>query len=233
MGLALTLFQALVIGYFSLCCRRTPVVGVLRTGKEKNSSMLVFLRENRRFCCLMIGVAFLFFTPQIPNTYLINVVRSLGGDTADMGRISAFTAVMELPVMFCYDRISRRWGCPRCMQVSAVFFVLKALAIALARSIPMLYSAYIFQSFSYALVTPALVEYAERFVPHKDSARAQSFSYAMVTLGSIFSNLLGGWLMDSLGVSRVLLCGVAVSVMGMTVCLLSARGAKAVTAEGC
>ena len=125
--------------------------------------------------------------------------------------------------MFLYARISRRIGCPRCVRIGAVFFALKALGIALSTSLTGLFAAHTLQAVSYAMLTPALVEYVDRYVPHKDSARGQAVSYAMTTLGGIFSSLLGGMMFDSMSVRATLLVGALVAAAGMGVCLFAAE----------
>lgn len=222
-GVILTVFEILVILVFSVYCRRNPVTAARKTAKEKSSSMTGFLRDNRYFCALMVGVACLFFGHQLAESFLINLVRNVGGDTGDMGNISAFMAVVELPAMMLYTRISRRWGCDRLVRIAVVFFTVKALGIALSSTLPVLYAVHIFQAVSYALLTPALVEYVELYIPHRDSARAQSLSYVMTTLGSAFASLLGGRMYDSMSVRATLFVGVTVSALGLGICLFFSR----------
>lgn len=222
-GIILTFFQMLVLIPLTVKKPGNADISVTHDSGEESSSMLHFITENRRFCLMMLGVALMFFTHNLIDSFLINVVRNVGGGTKDMGNINAFMAVLELPVMFLYTRISRRLGCPRCVRIGVMFFALKAVSIALASSLAGLYAAHVLQGVSYALIIPALVEYVELFVPHKDSARGQAVSHAMTTLGSIFSAFLGGLMFDSLSVRSTLLIGAAVSVTGMAVCLLAAE----------
>lgn len=222
-GIVLTVFQMAVLLFLGSKSRASKGPSPTRGSCEESSGMLRFIGENRRFCVLMLGVALLFFTHHLIDNFLINIVRSVGGGTKDMGNICAYMAVMELPVMFLYARISRRIGCPRCVRIGAVFFALKALGIALSSSLTGLFAAHTLQAVSYAMLTPALVEYVDRYVPHKDSARGQAVSYAMTTLGGIFSSLLGGMMFDSMSVRATLLVGALVAAAGMGVCLLAAE----------
>ena len=72
---------------------------------------------------------------------------------------------------------------------------------------------------------PAGVRYAERYTPHKDSAKAQSIAFGMSTLGSVFSGSIGGVLYDALPVHSVLLVGTAAAAVGAAVCLIFSRPA--------
>lgn len=224
-GLLFTVLQMLVLLLLGSKSGRSSARTDEHKSSEQSSSMLTFIGKNRRFCILMLGVALLFFTHHLIDNFLINIVRNVGGNTKDMGNLCAYMALAELPVMFLYARISRRFGCPRCVRVGAAFFALKALSIALSTSLAGLFAAHTLQALSYALLTPALVDYVDRYVPHKDSARGQAVCYAMTTLGGIFSSLLGGMMFDSLSVRSTLLVGALVSAAGMVVCILSAERA--------
>ncbi len=226
-GLILTAFEMAMLFLFTFRSGNGEKVSVRKAPDEESASMLTFISENRRFFVLMLGVVFIFFAHQLPCNFLINIVRSVGGNEKDLGNINAFMAVTELPVMLLYDRISRRLGCPRCMRIAVVFFILKSLSIALSSSLSVLFVSHVLQGVSYALLTPALVEYVDLYVPHKDSARGQAVSYAMVTMGTVLASLIGGMLLDSLTVRQTMLTGTAACAVGMVICLFAAEKSKA------
>ena len=196
---------------------------VLRREKASSSSFSQFFRENRRFFGLLAGVALLFFTHNLVNNYLINVVRAVNGDTSDMGLLSGYTAFMEIPMMFLYDRLLRRFRCESTVRFASSMFVLKALAIATAGSMRMLFVANILQMFSFAMITPAMVVYVNQYIDHKDSAKGQALAFGMVTLGNILSSSIGGPLYDALPVRIVLLIGTGAALAGALFCHLFSR----------
>ena len=223
-GLACVFFQCAMLLSMQLCAPagQTAVSG----GKSAEASSLPeFIRKNSRFCFLMLGVALLFFAHNLVNNYLINVVRNVGGNAASMGGLNAFMALMEVPAMFLYDRLSRRFSCPGTLRFAAVFFALKALCIALSASMGALYAAHLLQAFSFAVITPACVRYVNLYIDSRDSAKGQSISYGMTTLGSIFASSLGGLMFDRLSVGTALLAGAAAAGLGALVCLLFSRPA--------
>lgn len=182
------------------------------------SSLAVFIKNNRNFCILMLGVALLFMAHNLVNNFMINVVRNVGGDTASMGSLNAFMALMEIPAMLLFDRMMRKIKCPSILRFSAVIFAVKAACIALAPNMSMLYAAHTLQALSFALITPALVRYTNLYVEHKDSAKGQSISYGMTTLGAILASSFGGLMYDRLSVTAALLIGTAVSICGAVIC---------------
>ena len=193
--------------------------------EEHAAGLYGFIRGNGRFCIVMLGMSLIFFSHNIVSGFMINVVRAVGGGTAVMGGINAFMALTELPCMILYDRIEKRFGCAATVRFAAVMFVAKSLCIALAGNIPALYAANAIQAVSYAIMIPAGVRYAERYTPHKDSAKAQSIAFGMSTLGSVFSGSIGGVLYDALPVHSVLLVGTAAAAVGAAVCLIFSRSA--------
>lgn len=215
-------------GVLYVITRRTgmrPTAAQPQRSGDQAASLAGFIRGNGRFCVLMLGIAMLFFSCNLSNNFLINIARNVGGDEASLGGINAFMALTEVPVMFLYDRMARKIGCPATIRIAAAAFVAKALGIALAGSVPALYAAHALQALSFAVITPAMVRYVNLYISSKDSAKGQSISYNMTTLGSIFASCLGGVMFDSMSVRAALLTGTAVAAVGAAVCLAFARPA--------
>ena len=131
---------------------------------------------------------------------MINIVRNVGGDSSDMGSINGVMALLEIPVMLMYERITRRIRCSSTIRFAAMMFVLRALAIALSPSIPGLYAAQLLQAGSFALITPALVQYVSLTIRPEDSAKGQSLSGSMTTTARSLRGCFGGIMYDSLSV---------------------------------
>ena len=210
--------QAMALLILCYSIRGTQQDPAAQVRKSSASTFLQFFRENGRFFGLLPGIALLFFSHNLVNNYLINVVRNVGGDTSDMGLLSGYTAVMEIPMMFLYDRLLRRISCPATVRLASSMFVLKALALALAPSMTALFAANALQMVSFAMITPAMVEYVNRTIDHKDSAKGQALAFGMVTLGNVLSSAVGGHLYDALPVRIVLLSGGVSAFAGAALC---------------
>jgi len=188
------------------------------------SSMLTFIRENRRFCIMLLGVAMLYFAHNLSGNFLINIVRNVGGDSEEMGNLNAFFAVMEIPALFAYDRIVRRFKCSSTLRFSAVFFSIKALGTALAGSMLSLYAIHSLQLLAFGILTPAIVRYVNQHVPVTDSAKGQALAYGMSALGSVFATGIGGIMFDHFSVTFTMLCAAAVCFVGtVTVFIFSEK----------
>ena len=234
----------IVIGYSSV--RSLPVAGILlcllqfaaffllmrhlpRTGgsrreeRPRASSSTLFLRENKRFCLLLLGTAILFLAHSTVGNYLINVTRNVGGNATTMGFLNGFMAAVEIPVIMFFTPLFGKRSSASLLRLAFACFSLKALAIALSASVAQLAAAFLLQAPSFALYTAAIVPYVGRIVRYQDSAKAQSLAFAMTTLGSVLSNVLGGWLFDHTTANATLWIAFCVSAVGTAVALLGVR----------
>ena len=184
---------------------------------ERSASMLSFIRENKAFCVMLLGTVLIFTAHNTDGNFLINEIRNLGGDTAVMGYVAAFQAIVEVPVMIFASRLPKSWGLDRYIRLSFLFFVIKILSYALAPNIPLFFAARVFQAPSYALYTVLTVPYIDLVVPHKDSAKAQSFAFSMTNVGSVLASLAGGALFDACGVRDTMLIATGIAAAGAVI----------------
>lgn len=218
-GLFCLLCQVVSTGVITWARSRVRPENAIHGGqKEEGLGLMAFIRANARFCVMMFSLALLFFSYNVSDFFLINILRSVEGDAGDLGNISAFKAVLEIPVMLFYTRLTERFRCSAVLRFAALAFVAKALAITMAGSVAMLYAANLLQALSFALVIPAMVQYVSLVITPKDSAKGQAIANGMITLGAIFASLIGGWLYDALSVHATLIIGVAIAVCGMLLC---------------
>ena len=101
------------------------------------------------------------------------------------------------------------------LKVSGVFFTIKALLTWLAVSSGGIYLAQSVQLLGFALYVPASVYYTNNLIRKSDRAKGQAFMAATNTVGSVFGSLLGGRLLDILGVPSMLLAATVISAVGM------------------
>lgn len=219
-GLFCLLCQVVSTGVITWARSRVRPENAIHGGgqKEQGLGLMPFIRANARFCVMMFSLALLFFSYNVSDFFLINILRSVGGDAGDLGSISAFKAMLEIPVMLFYTQLTRRFCCSSVMRFAALAFVAKALAMAMAGSVTMLYAANLLQAFSFALVIPAMVQYVSLVIHPNDSTKGQAVANGMMTLGAVFASSIGGKLYDVLSVHSTLIVGVAIAVCGMLLC---------------
>lgn len=219
-GLFCLLCQVIAIGTIARARRQAQLedTGAGSEREEQGLDLLAFIRTNPRFCLLMFSLALLFFSYNLADFFLINILRNIGGDAGDLGNITAFKAMMEIPVMLFYTQLTGRFRCSTVMRFSALAFIAKALVVAAAGSVGTLYAAHLLQALSFALIIPAMVQYVNLVIDPKDAAKGQAIANGMMTLGAIFASLIGGRMYDGLSVHVTLIIGVAIAVCGMLLC---------------
>ena len=222
-GMFCLLCQVIATGIITWARSRAQLEEAEPSGgkKERGLSLPAFIRANARFCVTMFSLSLLFFSYNLADFFLINILRGVGGDTGDLGNISAFKAVLEIPVMLFYTQLTGRFRCSSVMRFSALAFVGKALAMVLAGNVGMLYAANLLQALSFALIIPSMVQYVNLVIAPKDSAKGQAIANGMITLGAIFASSIGGQMYDALSIRATLLAGVAIAACGMVILALS------------
>ena len=162
------------------------------------------LRRYPRFALLLLGVALLGMVHIFINSFMLQIVRNLGGGNTQQGVVVAIAAMTELPAMVLYARLSKRMGGGRVLCMAAWVWVLKDVLTALATSSAMLCAVSLLQFASYAFYVPAAVEYVSDALPGQDFLAGQALVGTAFTLGSLAATFIGGWMLDLLGVRGAL-----------------------------
>ncbi|HWT26784.1 MAG TPA: MFS transporter [Mobilitalea sp.] len=191
------------------------------------AGILEFFLKYKRFSLLLIGVTLLFYTHNMLNTYLINIVENAGGNSADFGLSLTIAAVLELPTMAAFFFIVKKIDCSTLIKVSAFFFLVKIIIAWLAPNIAAVYLSQAFQMLAFALFTPASVFYVNSIIEEQDRIKGQSMlGVAIFGISGTLSNITGGKILDTVGVSDMLLLGTIVSAVGLIVICFSTEKIK-------
>ena len=172
------------------------------------------LRRHPRFALLLAGVSLLATVHIFIDSFMLQIVRNVGGGSAQQGVVIAIAAMTELPAMVLYGKLSKRMGGGRVLCMAAWIWVVKDLLTALASSPAMLCAISLLQFASYAFYVPAAVEYVSDTLPRQDFLAGQALVGTAFTLGSLAATFVGGWMLDLLGVRGALSGMQAFSIAG-------------------
>ncbi|MEG0453185.1 MAG: MFS transporter [Coprobacillus sp.] len=181
---------------------------------QEKVSMIEFFKKYKKFMVLLAATVLLFFDHSLINNFFIQVIKQIGGNPSDMGNAIFLAAMLELPTMALFSKFQSKIGCKKMLMISAVFFSAKHILTYFAMNMMMIYMAQVLQMFAYAIFIPATVYYIGELVDEHDLVKGQALMTGAMTLSSVFASLAGGVLLDSLGVTTVLLIGAIVSVLG-------------------
>lgn len=174
-----------------------------------------FFHTYRKFFVLLAGISLIFVCHNMINNYLYQIMTFHHGGSREMGIASCIAATCELPTMIAFAWLIKKCTSGTLLKVSGVFFTIKALLTWLAVSAGGIYLAQSVQLLGFALYVPASVYYTNNLIRKSDRAKGQAFMAATNTVGSVFGSLLGGRLLDILGVPSMLLAATVISAVGM------------------
>lgn len=177
-------------------------------------SLPAFIRKYPVFLILLIATTLLFFTHNMLNDYLIQIIRNIGGSESNLGYATFIAALLELPTMAVVSVVSKKVRMTRLLILSGVFFTIKSIIMLLATGMFMVYLSQAMQMFAYAVFIPASAYYVSETISQSDQVKGQALITSCFTLAGVFSGLICGAILDSSGVKPMLITGVAISVAG-------------------
>lgn len=195
----------------------TPVHLSLDDGLEDSIPEIVskgFFHSYPGFFLILVGVVLIFSFHNMTNTYLIQMIRHVGGAEKDLGFTLSLAALLELPAMILFTRFQRRMRTAKIMRIATLFFVFKALAYVFAGNVSQIYGIQLLHGLSFAPFMPALVYYSSERMKRTDQVKGQAMITTANTLGGVFGNTIGGVLTDQAGVANMLLGGLVLSFAG-------------------
>ena len=181
---------------------------------EDEINLVQFIKRNKLFLLVNIGVAGIYFSNSIFNNFMLQIVENVGGSSEDMGRILAVMAFLEIPPMFLFARVHKKISCKRLLQIGAVSFTLKVLIAAIATNIFMVYVAQLFQLTAFGLFLPAMVCYIDEIMDKGEAVKGQALFTIVTTVATIFSSLVGGVILDMSGATVLLIVSTIITGIG-------------------
>ena len=74
-------------------------------GSKQKMGIVSFLMHYKRFSMVLFASVLVFIFHNMYNTYLIQVVKGIGGTSTQMGTALTIAAVCELPAMFGFSQV--------------------------------------------------------------------------------------------------------------------------------
>lgn len=177
-------------------------------------TLLQFMKRNKVFVVLTVGIMLVFFQNAVINNFLIQILRNIGGDSSQMGRLFSFMALLEMPGLFFFSRLRRRFSSQAMLKLSSVAFIGKVFFTYLAPSVGFVYLAFLFQLISFPLFLSSAVHLADEVMEKGEAVKGQSLVTGMMTLSGVFASLLGGAILDIGGPTQLLLISTTLTIVG-------------------
>ncbi len=214
-----------VVGALILCAYllllRVPEGEISKKPKASKETSAISLLRQPWFLFLMGATAFLALNALMTGSYMIQIMREIGGGSAEQGTAVAISAAMEFPAMLLYSRIAKKFGDRKLTLLCGWVWAFKCGLIAVAQSPYFIYAAQLLQFAGYGFFVPASVKYIQEMLPDNAFLKAQSLSGSAFTAGTLVAVVLGGVLLDAVGVRWTLYIGEGFSILGAVMLTLS------------
>ena len=119
----------------------------------------------------------------------------------------------------------RRFSYRKILTFAGLIFVVRMIALFFAPNMPLLCGAWALQALSYGFFTPVSVYFVNEVIDPANQTKAQAMNFGSTTVGGVIGNLIGGRLVDSIGIGNTLLAAGCISLAGLIllISIFSAR----------
>ncbi len=197
-----------------------------------NSNFFKLFAKYPAFTVMLVACLAMLTAHNLLSTYLIQIIEPLGGNGSHLGTTLAIQAVLEIPVLFGFGFIIKKFKVNTLMLISSFGYVAKAVLFMLASSIPMIYVIQITQMFSFAIFASASVYYAEEQLEPTDRNTGQALVNCTMTAGIVLGSLIGGRVIDAAGVPMLLKTTTGISLLGVLIAATSILVEKKIKKRG-
>lgn len=185
-----------------------------------------FLLRYPAFTFMLLATLLMLTAHNILNTYLLQIIQSVGGNSSQLGIALAIQAVVEVPVLFGFSRLLKHFRPKTLMLIAPGGFALKALMYAVSGNVSMIYVIQFAQMLSFAIFASASVYYTSEVIAKEDQATGQAFMTSMMAAGTVLGSLSGGWMLELSGMSTMLSVNVIIAMVGVGFALISVKNKR-------
>lgn len=196
-------------------------IAVTATIPRRGGSRSVSLRSGAREIMAVTGVPLLLVGFVVvwgalsgTNTFYSIRMIEIGGTGAMVGLAWAIGAMVEVPIMYGFPRLAKRFGAERLLVVGALAFALRTGLSALATDPVVLVAISPLEGIGFAGVFVGSVTVLSGRAPTGTVGTAQGLLTAASGLATIIGSTLGGAIAATVGIPGLFLLCAGVSVVG-------------------
>lgn len=176
---------------------------------------LLFIFKYDNFKWLMLGAFINFIAFNIINMFMFQIMENVGGNTQDMGMAFSLAALVEIPSMNLYSRVSKKIPHGQALRISSFFFLIQVFLVARANSVYGVFMGQSLQALAFAVYIVSVVYYTNELMDGLDKVKGQSYITMSQTIGSVVAASLGGFIIDRFSINHALWFAVVCAFIGM------------------
>ncbi|HEX9045235.1 MAG TPA: MFS transporter [Candidatus Limnocylindrales bacterium] len=197
------------------------IAGTLpRSGSSRSVSVLrgaMGILRDREMRVFLFAVLLVFIALNAVAAFYSIALVALGGNDSGVGAVWALGAIVEVPVMYAYPRLARRFGSGRLLVLGAAMFALRSALAALARDPVALILIAPVEGLGYGLFFVGGVDFVSHRAPRGLSATAQGLYTATGGLSAIVGAATGGAIAAAFSIQWLFAACAAIGVVGAVV----------------
>jgi PPP family 3-phenylpropionic acid transporter len=171
---------------------------------------------HRPIAVFLLGYLICFAAISAQAVYLGPYLRSLGASNEVIGWAASIGAVLEIPIMFFFPRIARRFGVERLILLGALIVAVRQIANATFTDPTILLACAILQGMGYGLLVVGGVTFVSRQAPKGTAATAQGLlNGSAFSLAGILGSGVGGQVAALLSIRGLYVVSVVVGFVGV------------------
>jgi len=172
-------------------------------------------------------IAYLIFSiahyvPQICiNTFQPYLVKEVGGNMALVGYIQAYRASFEIPTLLLSNKLNKFMPYKTMVILSAAFYGAQALLCGVVDSFGMLIAVTTLSGIASGFTQAGAARFVLELAPRELQATAQTLVSSTMSVAGIIGGVLGGLMIESLGIRSFYLCTGLMMAVTVALYLLS------------
>ena len=193
---------------------RNPMTESRGAQARGEGSAFLFLLRYPRYCVVLLGSFGALIGHGVVNHFAIQIVNAHGGAEPDMGAAIALACLMELPVMFGFTLLRKRFTAMQMLVASTIAFLLKVVVTWVTATMTGFYLAQLFQMPGFALYAVSSVLFISQEMEPGDQVKGQTWCAMATAAATILGSAVGGWLFDSRGLDALMRFAAITSAVG-------------------
>ena len=181
---------------------------------DKREKQRPLLLRYPAFMLMIFGVTIVMVFHNMNITYLVRIIEKTGGNSTSLGIALGISAVMEIPSLFFYGRLSKHAPSKILLLISCTMFMLKSLLFCVAGSVTAVYLIQGLSIGAFGLMAAAKVYYAHDTFDEKDIVTGQALVSMTEAVGMVMGSFFGGLIINAAGVNGILWGGFAICATG-------------------
>lgn len=179
--------------------------------KEEGGS---FLKRNPIFALFLFGILFVFIGHNFINLFIFQIITFKEGVKENMGVAISIAALSEIPIMFGFTLLLKKWKSGVLVMLGTFVMFLKTLMTLFVHDMMLFYAIQIMQAFGFGVFIVAQAYYINEIMPEQDKIKGQAFITTTGTLGVVIASLIGGGILDAYGTEAMMIGSVISAGVG-------------------